>query len=69
MADPIKGDGAYGVITLVIRNLIRKERPILSVSDALQLALEFGTFVVTLIGLIVQVIVAFHDNDDKRKKK
>jgi hypothetical protein len=35
-----------------------------SVADALQLMLEFGTFVVTLIALVVELIKFF----DQRKK-
>ncbi|PEG81611.1 MULTISPECIES: putative holin-like toxin [unclassified Lactobacillus] len=36
----------------------------MSVADALQLILEFGTFVVTLIALVVELIKFF----DQRKK-
>lgn len=35
--------------------ILRKEKPLLSVSDALQLMLGFGMFVIALITLIVVI--------------
>lgn len=41
----------------------------MSTADTLQLMISFGTFVVTLVGLTVELIrLHDHDDDDKRKK-
>ncbi|MCP0887355.1 putative holin-like toxin [Ligilactobacillus sp. WILCCON 0076] len=49
------GGGAYGVKTLETTN--PNERSCLvSIADALQLMLGFGTFTVTLIALVVELI-------------
>ena len=48
------GGGAYGVKT--INSHSRKGVAQVSVSDALQLMLMFGTFIVTLLALVVELI-------------
>lgn len=55
MAISLIGGGAYGVKT--IRSFILKEGVVkVSVSDTLQLMLGFGTFIVALISLVVELI-------------
>ena len=49
------GGGAYGV-NLISNPNSRKGVAQVSVSDALQLMLAFGTFIVALIALIVELI-------------
>lgn len=50
----LKGRGAYGVITINSDSTERKKN--VSISDALQLMLAFGTFILTFIGLVVELI-------------
>ena len=54
MAISLKGGGAYGVKT--INSHSRKGVAQVSVSDALQLMLMFGTFIVALLALVVELI-------------
>lgn len=54
VASGLKGRDAYGVKTMNSDPKERKKN--VSVSDALQLMLAFGTFVLTLIGLVVELI-------------
>lgn len=50
----LKGSGAYGVKT--ITQILKERSKNVFVSDTLQLMLGFGTFVLTLIGLVVVLI-------------
>ena len=51
---PLKGGGAYGVKT--VNSHSRKGVAQVSVSDALQLMFMFGTFIVALLTLVVELI-------------
>lgn len=55
MASGLKGSGVYGVKTITT-HILKERRKNVSVSDALQLMLAFGTFVLALIGLVVELI-------------
>jgi hypothetical protein len=54
VATSVNGGGAYGVKTVIPHS--RKGEAEVSVSDALQLMLGFGTFTVALIALVVELI-------------
>ena len=59
----LEGDGAYERF-LTHANILIERRRLVSVSDALQLMLDFGSFVAVLISLVVELIKFF----DQRKK-
>ena len=51
----LEGDGAYERF-LTHANILIERRHLVSVSDALQLMLDFGSFVAVLISLVVELI-------------
>lgn len=46
----------------VIQNLLGRRRDLLSVTNALMIMLAFGTFVVSLVALIVTIMKLILDN-------
>lgn len=54
VASRLEGRDAYGVNTIKSDPTERKKN--VSISDALQLMLAFGTFILTFIGLVVELI-------------